>query len=142
MEPTASGPSAFWDSTFTENQRWAERICDLLIQQGIRMSWHCQSRIECVNLGLVKKCAQRDARSSSQALTAATKISSHSRKTDSPRKKRAKAPGCFAMPCAATPRQLRHRARLNDFSNELERDFGAKCGFYMMVPFRHRVQGL
>jgi hypothetical protein len=29
-----------------------------------------------------------------------------------------------------------------DFSNELERDFGAKCGFYMMVPFRHRVQGL
>jgi len=39
----------------SRSQRWAERICDLIIEQGVRISWHCQSRIDCLNPGLLKK---------------------------------------------------------------------------------------
>lgn len=48
-------PIRILDSTFTLNQEWAERICDLFIASRLEFRWHCQSRIDCVNPGLLKK---------------------------------------------------------------------------------------
>lgn len=45
----------FVDSTFTANQKWAEEICDLIIEKKIKFRWSCQTRVDCVNARLLAK---------------------------------------------------------------------------------------
>jgi len=45
----------FLDDTFTLNKKRAERICELLIQQNISISWSCSSRVDTINQSLIEK---------------------------------------------------------------------------------------
>lgn len=45
----------FTDSTFTLDQEWAERVCDLIMECGLRFNWECQTRIDCLNSALLGK---------------------------------------------------------------------------------------
>jgi anaerobic magnesium-protoporphyrin IX monomethyl ester cyclase len=44
-----------YDPTFTMNPKRAERICDLMIKNKIKMSWFCETRADTVNFNLLKK---------------------------------------------------------------------------------------
>jgi len=45
----------FYDDDFTINMKRAEEICDLLIQEPIRISWSCTTRVDLVNENLLNK---------------------------------------------------------------------------------------
>lgn len=45
----------FCDDTFTMNKRRVERICDLMIDQGLGLKWRCEIRVDTVNKSLLKK---------------------------------------------------------------------------------------
>jgi len=49
------GSILFVDDTFTLNQKRAEKICDLLIEKQLGISWRCQTRADCLNINLLKK---------------------------------------------------------------------------------------
>jgi radical SAM superfamily enzyme YgiQ (UPF0313 family) len=49
------GDILFVDDIFTLNQKRAERICDLIIESGLDISWRCQTRADCLNLDLLHK---------------------------------------------------------------------------------------
>lgn len=138
-------PIRILDSTFTANQRWAERICDLFLQQGVRMSWHCQSRIDCVNPGLLKKmraagCTQFVAGidSGNDEILALSKkgLTKEEARQGARLFREGPAPQLHVNFVVGHPWDTLESIRETvDFADELERDFGAKCGFYMMVPF-------
>jgi radical SAM superfamily enzyme YgiQ (UPF0313 family) len=48
----------FRDDTFTLNKKRAHEICDLIIQEGLDISWHCDTRTDCIDESLVKKMKQ------------------------------------------------------------------------------------
>lgn len=45
----------FWTESFTINQNFAEQVCDEIIKRGIKIRWVCNSRVDNVNLRLLKK---------------------------------------------------------------------------------------
>lgn len=45
----------FYDDDFTVNMGRAGEICDLLIQEGIDISWSCTTRVDLINEELLKK---------------------------------------------------------------------------------------
>jgi len=49
------GDILFVDDIFTLNQKRAERICDLIIESGLDISWRCQTRADCLNIDLLRK---------------------------------------------------------------------------------------
>jgi anaerobic magnesium-protoporphyrin IX monomethyl ester cyclase len=49
------GDILFVDDIFTLNKQRAERICDLLIEKNLPLTWRCQSRADCLSLDLLKK---------------------------------------------------------------------------------------
>jgi len=49
------GDILFVDDIFTLNQKRAERICDLIIESGLNISWRCQTRADCLNIDLLHK---------------------------------------------------------------------------------------
>jgi len=49
------GDILFVDDTFTLNQKRAEKICDLLIEKKLGISWRCQTRADCLNIDLLRK---------------------------------------------------------------------------------------
>lgn len=49
------GEIEFLDDTFTLNNKRAEVICELLIKEGTDISWSCSSRVDTINVELVKK---------------------------------------------------------------------------------------
>lgn len=49
------GDILFVDDIFTLNQKRAERICDLIIENGLDISWRCQTRADCLNIDLLRK---------------------------------------------------------------------------------------
>jgi anaerobic magnesium-protoporphyrin IX monomethyl ester cyclase len=138
-------PIRILDSTFTVNQRWAEQICDRLIESGIGIHWHCQSRIDCVNPSLLKKmreagCTQIVAgidsgndeilALSKKGLTKATARQCAQLFRDG------EAPQLHLNFVIGHPWDtLESIQETVDFADELESEFGAQCGFYMMVPF-------
>jgi anaerobic magnesium-protoporphyrin IX monomethyl ester cyclase len=138
-------PIRILDSTFTANQRWAERICDLIIKQGIRISWHCQSRIDCLNPGLLKKMRDSGCTQIVAGIDSGNdEILSLSKKglTRAEARRGAqlfldgKGPKLHLNFVIGHPWDtLESIQETVEFADELERDFGAKCGFYMMVPF-------
>ncbi len=44
----------FWDETFTLDQERAKRICELMIERDLDMTWRCLTRVDCVNPELLK----------------------------------------------------------------------------------------
>ena len=49
------GDILFVDDIFTLNQKRAERVCDLIIESGLDISWRCQTRADCLNIDLLRK---------------------------------------------------------------------------------------
>lgn len=45
----------FVDSTFTVDQEWSERLCDLIMERKLKFHWTCQTRLDCVNGRLLEK---------------------------------------------------------------------------------------
>ena len=45
----------FCDDTFTMNKRRVERICDLMIDQGLGLKWRCEIRVDTVDKSLLTK---------------------------------------------------------------------------------------
>jgi radical SAM superfamily enzyme YgiQ (UPF0313 family) len=46
---------AFWDDVFTVKRKWVLEFCDRLKEEGIDISWTCESRVNLVDLELLKK---------------------------------------------------------------------------------------
>ena len=138
-------PIRVLDSTFTAHQRWAEQVCDRIIEQGIRMSWHCQSRIDCVNSRLLKKmrdagCTQMVAGIDSgndEILVLSKKGLTKQEAREGARLFRdVPAPKLHLNFVIGHPWDTYESIQETvQFADELEQEFGAKCGFYMMVPF-------
>jgi len=138
-------PIRILDSTFTLNQQWAEQICDLFIESRLGFRWHCQSRIDCVNPRLLKKmldsgCTQFVAgvdsgndevlRLSKKSLTKADARRYAQLFQDGP------APPLHVNFVIGHPWDtLESIQETVEFADELVAEFGAECGFYMMVPF-------
>ncbi len=49
------GDILFVDDIFTINRQRAARICDLLIERDLPLTWRCQTRADCLNLELLQK---------------------------------------------------------------------------------------
>jgi radical SAM superfamily enzyme YgiQ (UPF0313 family) len=49
---------SFYDDTFTTNKKRVQRLCDLLIQNNVKISWSCFARADTVNPELLKKMKQ------------------------------------------------------------------------------------
>ncbi len=49
------GDILFVDDIFTINRRRAARICDLLIDRDMPVTWRCQTRADCLDLDLLQK---------------------------------------------------------------------------------------
>ncbi len=45
----------FYDDNFTFDTKRVARLCDLIIQNNLKFKWKCSSRIESINLELLKK---------------------------------------------------------------------------------------
>jgi anaerobic magnesium-protoporphyrin IX monomethyl ester cyclase len=138
-------PIRMLDSTFTLNQRWAEAICDLILERGLRVSWHCQTRIDCVNSGLLRKMRAAGCTEVVVGVDSGNdEILKLSRKSLTKAEARRGAE-CFkdgAVPKLHVNFVIGHpwdtRESIEEtltFARELERDFGARCGYYLMVPF-------
>jgi radical SAM superfamily enzyme YgiQ (UPF0313 family) len=138
-------PVRMLDSTFSLNQRWAESISDTLLDRDLRISWHCQTRIDCLNIPLLEKMRAAGCTEITCGVDSGNdEILQLSRKKLS--REKARAGASLFRECNAP------RLRLNfvighpwdtresiqetlDFARELETEFGAKCGYYMMMPF-------
>jgi radical SAM superfamily enzyme YgiQ (UPF0313 family) len=48
----------FYDDSFTLDRERAIKICDLIIQKNIRIKWQCETRVNLVDEGLLKKMKQ------------------------------------------------------------------------------------
>jgi anaerobic magnesium-protoporphyrin IX monomethyl ester cyclase len=48
----------FYDDSFTLDQDRAMKICELIIQRGIKIKWQCETRVNLVNNELLKKMKQ------------------------------------------------------------------------------------
>jgi radical SAM superfamily enzyme YgiQ (UPF0313 family) len=138
-------PVRMLDSTFTLNQRWAERICDVILARGLRVSWHCQTRIDCLNAGLLRKmkdsgCTEVTVgvdsgsdeilRLSKKSLTKAEALLGAQLFRDGP------APRLHVNFVIGHPWDTRESIdETLTLARELEECVGARCGYYLMVPF-------
>jgi radical SAM superfamily enzyme YgiQ (UPF0313 family) len=138
-------PIRVLDSTFTLNKPWAERICDIILERGLRMSWHCQTRIDCLSAGLLSKMRRSGCtevvvgvdsgnddilRRSKKSLTKAEARLGAQLFRDGP------APKLHVNFVIGHPWDTRDSIEETlSFARELEDDFGARCGYYLMVPF-------
>jgi anaerobic magnesium-protoporphyrin IX monomethyl ester cyclase len=138
-------PIRMLDSTFTLNQRWAERICDLILERRMAISWHCQTRIDCVNSELLRKMRSAGC---TEVVVGVDSGSDEILKLSKKRLTKAEARrGAQLFQQGAAPKLhinfvIGHpwdtRESIDEtlrFARELEQDFGARCGYYMMVPF-------
>ncbi len=53
----------FFDACFSMDMRRAESICDLIIKEGLRFSWACETRVDRVDPNLLAKMSQAGCRS-------------------------------------------------------------------------------
>jgi len=138
-------PIRILDSTFTLNQRWAERICDLILQRNLEVSWHCQTRIDCLNSELLAKMRRAGCTEVVVGVDSGNdnilKLSKKSLTKDEARLgaklfKETRAPKLHINFVIGHPWDTKETIEETlAFAHELERDFGARCGYYMMVPF-------
>lgn len=140
-------PIRILDSTFTLNQRWAEEICDLLLDGGHRFSWHCQTRIDCLNGGLLAKmraagCTEITVGVDSgndEILNLSKKRLTKAEAREGARLFRdGDAPRLHINFVIGHPWDTRESIRETlDFAHELEDEFGARCGYYMKIGRAH-----
>ena len=45
---------SFWDDTMTVNKKWLEKFCNCLIENKVNVTWTCYSRVDTVNLEILK----------------------------------------------------------------------------------------
>ncbi|MBI4847814.1 MAG: radical SAM protein [Nitrospirae bacterium] len=45
----------FWDDSFSANRKWINQFCDLLITEDLNIPWSCFTRVDLVNLAVLKK---------------------------------------------------------------------------------------
>jgi radical SAM superfamily enzyme YgiQ (UPF0313 family) len=45
---------AIWDDNFTVNKERVYKICELMIEKKLNVSWSCEARVDCVDLDLLK----------------------------------------------------------------------------------------
>jgi radical SAM superfamily enzyme YgiQ (UPF0313 family) len=45
----------FWDDSFTANKKWINEFCALLIDEKLKIPWSCLTRVDLVNLDILKK---------------------------------------------------------------------------------------
>jgi anaerobic magnesium-protoporphyrin IX monomethyl ester cyclase len=138
-------PIRMLDSTFTVKRRWAEEICDEILQRGLRISWHCQTRIDCLSSSLLSNMRRAGCTEIVVGVDSGNdEILELSKKSLTKEKARR---GASLFRDVEAPRLhvnfvIGHpwdtRESINEtlsFASELERDYGARCGYYMMVPF-------
>jgi anaerobic magnesium-protoporphyrin IX monomethyl ester cyclase len=138
-------PIRMLDSTFTLNQGWAENICDLMLERRLRVSWHCQTRIDCLNSGLLEKMQVTGCTEVTVGVDSGNdeilKLSKKSLTKAEARRgaklfKDGVAPKLHINFVIGHPWDTRESIEETlTFARELEQDFGARCGYYMMVPF-------
>lgn len=138
-------PIRMLDSTFTLNQRWAEEICDLLLDGGHGFHWHCQTRIDCLNAGLLGKmraagCTEItvgvDSGNNEILELSKKRLTKAAARAGARLFRECDAPKLHINFVIGHPWDTRESIRETlDFAHELEDDFGARCGYYMMVPF-------
>lgn len=58
MDRYGVGNILFVDDIFTLRQDRAEKVCDLLIEKDLGVTWRCQTRVDCLNPVLLKKMKQ------------------------------------------------------------------------------------
>jgi anaerobic magnesium-protoporphyrin IX monomethyl ester cyclase len=138
-------PIRILDSTFTLNQKWAEQICDLFIESRLRFRWHCQSRIDCANPGLLKKmlesgCTQFvagvDSGNDEILMLSKKSLTKEEARRGAGLFRDGVAPPLHVNFVIGHPWDtLESIQETVAFADELVEEFGAQCGFYMMVPF-------
>jgi len=141
------GPKPFriLDSTFTANRTWAERVCDLVLERQIPITWECQSRIDCFSPRLLEKmcdagCEQIvvgvDSGDDEILALSKKKLTRKSTRRGAALFRDGKAPPLHMNFVIGHPWDTRSTIRETVmFADELQRDFKVTCGFYMMVPF-------
>ena len=45
---------SFWDDIWGLSDSWAEEFCDLILEEGIDLTWSCEARVDTVNLEKLK----------------------------------------------------------------------------------------
>ncbi len=45
----------FWDDTFTVDNKRIKHLCDLLIKKNLRLTWSCATRVDTIDLKLLKR---------------------------------------------------------------------------------------
>ncbi len=45
----------FRDATFTFDKERARRICELILEKGLKVNWWCETRVDCLDFDLMKK---------------------------------------------------------------------------------------
>jgi anaerobic magnesium-protoporphyrin IX monomethyl ester cyclase len=138
-------PIRMLDSTFTLNQEWAERICDLMLERALRVSWHCQTRIDCLSAELLRKMKASGCTEVTVGVDSGNdEILRRSKKslTKAEARRGAQlfhdgvAPKLHVNFVIGHPWDTRETIEETlAFARELEQRFGARCGYYMMVPF-------
>jgi len=48
---------AFWDDNFLVNEKWVNRFCDLLDQEGIKIPWSAYGKVNTVSKSMLKRAA-------------------------------------------------------------------------------------
>ncbi|MCX5679682.1 MAG: radical SAM protein [Candidatus Omnitrophica bacterium] len=135
----------FVDSTFTLDQEWAEKICDLILKRNLRFQWTCQSRIDCINSTLLGKMRKAGClRFYIGVETGNEKILTLLKKGFSKADVRIGAQLFKSVDAPQlnidfiighpwdTVMTIRETAK---FAQDLYKKFGAKCGFFLMTPF-------
>jgi radical SAM superfamily enzyme YgiQ (UPF0313 family) len=49
----------FRDATFTLDKQRAHRICDLVIEKGLDITWWCETRVDCLDPARPARCRAR-----------------------------------------------------------------------------------
>jgi anaerobic magnesium-protoporphyrin IX monomethyl ester cyclase len=138
-------PIRILDSTFTINRRWAGQICDLIMESGLRISWHCQTRIDCLNAELLRKMRQSgctevtvgvDSGNEEILRLSKKKLSKATARLGAQLFRNAATPKLHVNFVIGHPWDTRESIHETlEFARELEENFGVRCGYYMMVAF-------
>ncbi|MBU0761667.1 MAG: B12-binding domain-containing radical SAM protein [Candidatus Altiarchaeota archaeon] len=133
------------DSTFTVDQKWAEEICDLIIKNNLRVHWSCQTRIDCINTGLLEKMKKAGCNKiifgiesgNDKILTLMEKgFTKNNVRAFAKMFKAADAPSVTANFIIGHSWDTRETIRETfDFAKELNNNFGFEYRLFLLVPF-------
>jgi len=145
VEDLSCNKIRFVDSTFTLDQKWAERICDLIMERGLKFKWNCQTRIDRLNGTLLEKMRKTGCTyvnvgaetGNDEILTLLKKgFSKADIRSGAQIFKYVNAPQLYINFIIGHPWDTSETiCETVEFAQELEKKFGAKCFFFLMCPF-------